>query len=73
MVRDKTTNNHSRTLHPGLNGITFPEYNAFAMGCGLEDRDIHNRYQAMEYGWEEAMKQAEDIINALKEQNKEDV
>ena len=28
-----------------------PEYNYQAMGCGLEDRNITDRYQAMEHGW----------------------
>ncbi len=32
-----------------------PEYNAHAMGCGLEDQGITDRYQAMRYGWEQAM------------------
>jgi hypothetical protein len=32
-----------------------PEYNAHAMGCGLEDRGITDRYEAMRYGWEKAI------------------
>lgn len=32
-----------------------PEYSSQGMGCGLEDRSIHDRYEAMEYGWEEAV------------------
>lgn len=32
-----------------------PEYNAHAMGCGLEDRGITDRYEAMKYGWEQAV------------------
>lgn len=32
-----------------------PEYHKQAMGCGLEDRDITDRYEAMEYGWNQAM------------------
>ncbi len=32
-----------------------PEYNYQAMGCGLEDRDITDRYDAMEHGWIDAV------------------
>jgi hypothetical protein len=32
-----------------------PEYHHSGMGCGLEDRNIRDRYQAMEHGWECAM------------------
>lgn len=31
------------------------EYNSWAEGCGLEDRNIIDRYEAMEYGWQLAM------------------
>lgn len=32
--------------------IVEPNYNDQAMGCGLEDRNITDRYEAMAYGWE---------------------
>lgn len=32
-----------------------PEYHSHGMGCGLEDRDITDRYDAMAHGWEKAM------------------
>jgi len=32
-----------------------PEYHHSGMGCGLEDRNIQDRYEAMEHGWERAM------------------
>ncbi|MGI4849811.1 MAG: hypothetical protein ACRYGK_16990 [Janthinobacterium lividum] len=32
----------------------YPEYHAQAVGCGLEDRDITGRYQAMQHGWDQA-------------------
>ena len=32
-----------------------PEYHCHGMGCGLEDRGIHDRYEAMAYGWDQAM------------------
>ncbi|NSL93880.1 hypothetical protein [Acetobacter syzygii] len=35
-----------------------PEYHDQGMGCGLEDRGIHDRYEAMAYGWEQAMERA---------------
>ncbi|WP_232276060.1 hypothetical protein [Komagataeibacter oboediens] len=33
-----------------------PEYHYQGMGCGLEDRGITERYDAMEYGWDQAIK-----------------
>ena len=49
-----------------------PEYHSQGMGCGLEDRSITDRYDAMEYGWEQAMervygeqiKWAREVIDA---------
>ncbi|WOR27078.1 hypothetical protein R2X23_10545 [Citrobacter braakii] len=32
-----------------------PQYHDEGMGCGLEDRGITDRYEAMRYGWDEAM------------------
>lgn len=32
-----------------------PEYHDQGMGCGLEDRGITDRYDAMAHGWEQAM------------------
>lgn len=32
--------------------IEAPDYRDEAMGCGLEDRNITDRYEAMRYGWE---------------------
>lgn len=32
-----------------------PEYHSLGMGCGLEDRGITNRYEAMRHGWDKAM------------------
>lgn len=32
-----------------------PEYHSQGMGCGLEDRGITDRYDAMQHGWEQAM------------------
>jgi len=33
----------------------WPEYRAEAMGCGLEDRGITDRYEAMRYGWDQCI------------------
>jgi len=33
----------------------WPDFNEQAMGCGLEDKNITDRYEAMRYGWDEAM------------------
>lgn len=32
-----------------------PQFHEQGMGCGLEDRGITDRYEAMRYGWEQAM------------------
>ena len=32
--------------------IEEPDYHFEAMGCGLEDRNITDRYEAMHYGWD---------------------
>ncbi len=32
--------------------IEEPEYHCEAMGCGLEDRNITDRYEAMRHGWD---------------------
>lgn len=39
-----------------------PEYHSQAMGCGLEDRGITDRYEAMNYGWEKAMDAMAELI-----------
>jgi hypothetical protein len=49
-----------------------PEYHHQGMGAGLEDRGIHDRYEAAEYGWNEAIERvgneavgpARDIVSA---------
>lgn len=48
----------------GVEPFVFEEYpyHAEAMGCGLEDRGITNRYEAMAYGWERAMERAAESI-----------
>lgn len=44
----------------------YPEYNTVAMGCGLEDRGITDRYDAMYYGWSQAIESmGERISNHL--------
>lgn len=44
-----------------------PEYHHQGMGCGLEDRNINDRYDAMEYGWDQAMERifSEHINHAI--------
>jgi len=46
--------------------IDWPVYHSSAMGCGLEDRDITDRYEAMYYGWCQAIeKMAESLPEPL--------
>jgi len=42
--------------------IHWPEYHSSAMGCGLEDRGIHNRYDAMLHGWERAIERCMEAV-----------
>lgn len=46
-----------------------PEYHDQGMGCGLEDRGITDRYDAMSHGWEQAMERvySENIAWAMAE------
>jgi hypothetical protein len=45
-----------------------PEYHPQGMGCGLEDRGITDRYDAMEHGWEQAMERVYgEHINGARE------
>jgi len=44
-----------------------PDYHTQGMGCGLEDRCITDRYEAMLYGWDEAIDRvySEHVSGAL--------
>ena len=44
-----------------------PDYHTQGMGCGLEDRCITDRYDAMQYGWDEAIDRvySEHVSGAL--------
>lgn len=43
----------------------YPEFHAEGMGCGLEDRNITDRYEAMRYGFDEALDQMATILESL--------
>lgn len=45
----------------------YPDFNAEAMGCGLEDRGIKDRYDAMRYGWDSAVERVAERINGFVE------
>lgn len=42
--------------------IEAPDYNPQAMGCGLEDNNIIDGYDAMEYGWHEAIERQGELL-----------
>ncbi len=48
---------NSSCIFEGAYGIQFkePEYHNQGMGCGLEDKNITDRYDAMYHGWEKAI------------------
>jgi hypothetical protein len=35
--------------------IDWPELHSQALGCGVEDRNLHNRYECAEYGWQDGV------------------
>lgn len=45
--------------------IEYPTYHAQGMGCGLEDRGITDRYEAMAYGFQEGLDQMAAIIDSM--------
>jgi len=48
--------------------VDYPEYHYQGMGCGLEDRGITDRYEAMQYGWDEAIERcAAEVVEPLLE------
>ena len=50
----------------------YPEYHEQAMGCGLEDQNITNRYEACRYGYETALEDVNnDIVEPLEKENQE--
>lgn len=55
---------HTAKVLEDVEPFMFEEYpyNSHAMGCGLEDRDITDRYEAMAYGWSAAMERAAEAI-----------
>lgn len=40
-----------------------PEYHQQGMGCGLEDRAIHDRYDAMRHGWDKAVFRCRELLD----------
>ncbi len=42
--------------------VDWPEYHQRAMGCGLEDRGIRDRYEAMQYGWDQAIERVAERL-----------
>lgn len=52
---------------PSAEPVAFdwPEYHEQGMGCGLEDRCITDRYEAMRHGWECAMDRAAEMLDNL--------
>lgn len=52
--------------------MDLPKYKYHAMGCGLEDRNIKDVYEACEYGFNEAVERCQsECIAPLEERIKE--
>ena len=49
-------------VEPAAFEMEWPDYNAQAMGCGLEDRNITDRYEAMQYGWDQAIDRVAECL-----------
>ena len=48
-----------------LDAIENIQFNSHSMGCGLEDRNITDRYEAMEHGFEKAIEYAYEAIESI--------
>lgn len=42
--------------------IDWPELHSHALGCGVEDRNIRDRYEAAEYGWQDGVDRAAERV-----------
>ncbi|MBH2008344.1 MAG: hypothetical protein I8H71_01455 [Xanthomonadaceae bacterium] len=42
--------------------IDWPELNSHALGCGVEDRGLRDRYAAAEYGWQDGVDRAAECV-----------
>ena len=42
--------------------LEYVQFNHHAEGCGLEDRNIQDRYEAMEHGWDRCFEAVEEAI-----------
>lgn len=51
-----------RIAEPAPNFDDWPEYHDSGMGCGLEDRGITDRYEAMRHGWECALERVAERL-----------
>lgn len=46
--------------------VDYPDYHYQGMGCGLEDRGIADRYEAMPPGWDEAIERcSSEVVDPL--------
>lgn len=45
--------------------IELPTYNHEAMGCGIEDRGITDRYEACQYGFDQAMEMVASLLESF--------
>lgn len=58
-----------RAAAPAVQGepveFDYPDFHEQGMGCGLEDRNITDRYEAMRYGWDEALERVAENIGSL--------
>lgn len=50
-----------------------PEYHKRGMGCGLEDQEITDRYEAMAHGWQKAIDKCAELYPSVIEVNPETV
>ena len=49
-------------LLPAPLEIDWPELHSQALGCGVEDRNIRDRYEAAEYGWQDGVDKAAERV-----------
>ncbi len=59
---DKTTVAGELPELPAPLEIDWPELNSHALGCGVEDRDLYDRYDCAEYGWQDGVDRAAQCV-----------
>lgn len=58
----QSVDKHALPPLPDPIDIDWPELHSQALGCGVEDRNITDRYEAAEYGWQDGVDRAAECV-----------